>query len=154
MFNVSDFTFSPWKVVWREQASSFTAAVVGPLDGRAVVPDHKLMLVAVQSEDEAHYLCGALNCAVTRAVVMGYAVNVQMSAHILTNVAVPKFSPKNKEHRTLAGLAKQAQVAVATDVQERVAGLETEIDAVAAGIWGITDTEQAELAAAVREAEA
>jgi hypothetical protein len=36
MFNVSDYTFEPFKVVWREQASSVTAAVV---EDEKAVPD-------------------------------------------------------------------------------------------------------------------
>ena len=45
---VNDYTFASYKVVWREQASCLTAAVVSASESKATVPDHKLMLVACQ----------------------------------------------------------------------------------------------------------
>jgi len=38
IFNIGDYTFGPWKVVWREQSAGLMAAVVGPHDKRPVVP--------------------------------------------------------------------------------------------------------------------
>src|SRR5690606_14473467 len=42
MFNVGDYTFAPWKVVWRYVAADFIVAVMGPKDGKPVVPNEKL----------------------------------------------------------------------------------------------------------------
>ncbi len=39
MFNIGDYTFAEWKVVWREQAKELTCAVIGPHSGKIVVPD-------------------------------------------------------------------------------------------------------------------
>ena len=45
MFAISGYTFAPYKVVWREQAASLTASVVGSYQGKPIIPDHKLMLI-------------------------------------------------------------------------------------------------------------
>ena len=45
MFNISDYTFAPWKVVWPEVANSLAAAVAGPVHKKSTVPDHTLIMV-------------------------------------------------------------------------------------------------------------
>jgi hypothetical protein len=53
MYNVGPYTLSPRKVVWREQAAEFTAAAAGAVNvagqRKPVVPDHKLMLVDLET---------------------------------------------------------------------------------------------------------
>jgi len=55
MYNIAETIFSPFKVVWREQASFLTAAVIGSDEtlGKTVIPDHKLMYVPLASLAEA-----------------------------------------------------------------------------------------------------
>ncbi len=74
MFDVSDYTFAPWKVVWREQASQMTASVVSELNHKATIADHKLMLLACKTLEEAHYVCAILNSDLTRFAVLAYAL--------------------------------------------------------------------------------
>lgn len=152
MFNVSTFTFAPWKVVWREQASIFTAAVIGPVDGKPVVPDHKLMLIAVSSNSEAYYICGLLNSSPVRLAVLAYAVEIQMDTHIVANIAVPKFSPKNGLHLRLAELSEAAHKAAAAGDTDEVRRIEEEIDRLAAQLWGMSDEELAEIKQSLEEA--
>ena len=103
MYNVGPYTIAPWKVVWRQQASWMTAAVQGPLDGRAVIPNHKLTLVPVETELEAHFLCAVLNSAVVRGIVAGYAIPTGITTHVLEHVAVPRFDPANKLGSLISG---------------------------------------------------
>ncbi len=47
MFDVGDYTFAPYKVVWPWISSSLVAAVIGSDDtGRVIVPEHNISLVA------------------------------------------------------------------------------------------------------------
>lgn len=149
---VSDLTFSPWKVVWREQASGFTAAVVGPSQKRAVVPDHKLMVVAVKSSAEAHYLCAALNSSPSCLAVGAYAIEIQMGTHILENVRVPEFSMGNKAHLRLAELSEAAHEAAAQGKNDEISKIEDSIDREAARLWGLSDEELAEIKRSLEEA--
>lgn len=137
MFAVGDYTFAPWKVVWREQASEMVAAVLGECDGRPIVPDHKLMLVDCQSEGEAHYLCAALNSSAVRLAVLAYAIEIQMDPHILDHVRVPRFEPGNALHRRLADLSLAAHEAVRQGHSAELERIEAEIDECAASLWAL-----------------
>ena len=154
MFNVSRSTFALWKVVWREQASSMTAAVVHLHDGHLIVPDHKLMLVALESESEAHYLCAVLNSAPVALAVRAYAVETQIDTHILEYIAVPKFSHRAPVHRRLAELSLEAHhLAASTGPRsDALAAVEEEIDRQAAVLWDLTADELQEIQASLREA--
>jgi len=151
IFNIGDYTFARWKVVWREQASALTAAVVGCMEGRPVIPDHKLMMVDVTSRPEAHFLCAALNSSPARFVVAAYAVEIQMDTHILENVAVPRFSPENGVHVRLAELSEAAHKAAAKGDAEEAKRVEEEVDRWAAKLWGLTDEELQEIKASLAE---
>jgi len=105
---VGDYTFAPWKVVWREQSAQMTAAVVGTDAGKPVMPDHKLMLVDCDSQSEAHYICALLNSSIIMAVVQAYAVSIQMDPHLLDHIRIPRYDPNNAVHRRLAELSMQA----------------------------------------------
>ncbi|MBI3393744.1 MAG: SAM-dependent DNA methyltransferase, partial [Nitrospirae bacterium] len=152
LYDIKKYTFSPWKVVWREQAATFTAAVVGPQEKRPVVPDHKLMIVAVDSRTEAHYLCAALNSAPSCLAVAAYAIQIQMDTHILENVGVPQFSKNNKTHIRLAELSENAHKAAAKGDTGEVSKIEEEIDRAAARLWGLKDEDLAEIKRSLEEA--
>lgn len=145
MFNVGQYTFAPWKVVWREQASGLTAAVIGPVSRRPVIPDHKLMMVDVGSREEAHYLCAVLNSAPSRLAVAAYAVQISMNTHILENVRAPKFSDKNHIHLKLMELSEAAHKAAADDERGRIAEIEEEIDHRCCALWGLNDDELSDI---------
>lgn len=151
MFNIGDYTFSPYKVVWREQAASLTAAVVRPVKRRPVIPDHKLMMVDLDSKNEAHYLCALLDSAPARLVVAAYAVEIQISTHILENIRIPKFSEKNRPHLRLAELSEAAHKAAAAGESAEVKRIEDEVDQVAAKLWDLTDEELAEIRSSLEE---
>jgi len=149
MFNVSDFTFSKWKVVWREQSSGFTASVIGPKEKRPVIPDHKLMMVAVETAPEAHFLCAVLNSAPARLAVSAYAVEIQMNTHILENIKVPEFSPNDKRHSRLAELSTEAHKF--SSEAKKVARIESEIDKLAAELWKLTEEDLTEIKHSLEE---
>jgi len=151
IFGIGDYTFALWKVVWREQASGLTAAVVGTKNRRPIVPDHKLMMVEAGSEAEAHFLCAALNSAPARLAVKAYAIEIQMGPHILENIGVPKFSSENNTHRRLAELSEGAHKAAAKSDEAEVKRLEEQVDRWAARLWGLTDEELAEIKRSLEE---
>ncbi|GBC82945.1 hypothetical protein HRbin10_02083 [bacterium HR10] len=151
MFAVGDYTFAPWKVVWREQASKMTASVVGPRDGKPVVPDHKLMLVDCQSEPEAHFVCACLNSAIGQFVAQSYAVEIQMDPHILEHIRIPRYDPSDPVHRRLAELSQAAHEATKAEDEARLCQIEAEIDREAAKLWGLTEEELREIQRSLQE---
>ena len=108
MYAVGPYTIAPWKVVWREQASRMTAAVCGAIAGRPVIPDHKLMMVPVESDSEGHYLCAILNSPAVVGLVTAYTTSTSISTHVLDHVRVPKFDPADPLHAELAAFGASA----------------------------------------------
>lgn len=152
MFNVGSYTFSKWKVVWREQASTFTAAVIGPQNGVPVVPDHKLMMVAIDSPAEAHYLCSVLNSTPSRAAISSYAIQIQMNTHILKNIRIPTFKPDDETHIDLSRLSEKAHNACKTGNIEELQLLEDKLDYAASRLWNISNNQLAEMKRTLEEA--
>ncbi|MDP2855507.1 MAG: N-6 DNA methylase [bacterium] len=152
MYNVGDYTFAPYKVVWREQASELTAAVTIDLS-HAPVPDHKLMLVVCQSRNEAFYLAACLNSAPSRLLVQAYVVAIGMSTHVLENVAIPKYDPSNALHQSMASLSQRAHqlAAQGKTAEAELRQVEEKIDGVAAQLWGLTEQEMAEIRRGLEE---
>ena len=131
--NVGTYTFSPYKVVWREQNREMVACVISkkrsaPLANKLIIPDSKVLFCPLESEDEAHYLCAILNSKVVTDIIEGYTIETQRGIDILDNIAVPKYDAKNQKAVDLAMLSKQAHDAYAkgndTDaIQEEINAL-------------------------------
>jgi hypothetical protein len=151
MFAVGTYTFAPWKVVWREQASTMTASVVGLKDGKPVVPDHKLMLVDCASEEEAHFVCACLNSSIGQMVAVSYAVEIQMDPHILEHIRIPRFDPNNPVHLRLAELSEQAHEAAKIGDENRLREIEAEIDLWAAKLWDLREDELGDIQQSLAE---
>ena len=92
-----------------------TAAICGPIDGRPVIPDHKLMSVPVGDPAEADFLCAALNSKPVAAMVAGYTVSVSISTHVLAHVGIPRYDPANELHREIAEVGRMAREAGTAD---------------------------------------
>ena len=147
---IGAYTFSPYKLVWREQAADFTAAVIGSTDwhgvSRLVIPDHKLMLIGCETKDEAHYLCGMLNSSLVRLIVKGYVVETSTSVHLMEHIAVPRFDYRNAQHSLVASLSASAHEISAErreqpEKNRELVKIEKELDRVVADTWGVTKTE-------------
>ncbi|MGB9887122.1 MAG: N-6 DNA methylase [Moorellales bacterium] len=151
MFNVGDYTLSPYKVVWREQASLMTAAVIAPAQDKHVLPDHKLMMVGCDSALEAHYLCALLNSSIVGFAVLSYAITIQMDPHVLETVSIPAFQPALELHRTLAALSCDAHSFAELGEVEALSAVEEKIDKLAAQIWGLSEAELEEIKASLAE---
>ena len=154
IFGVSHYTFSPWKVVWREVANELNAAVVGRMPAgeniKPVVPDHTCILVECKTEQEAHYLCAAINSSPARLAVRNYIV-LHPDPHVLNNLNIPRFAPKDERHRMLAALSRAAHEAAAKGDAGEVKRAEEEIDRWAARLWDLTDEELAEIKQSLEE---
>ncbi|MBU1261663.1 N-6 DNA methylase [bacterium] len=76
IYNVSEKTFAPYKVVWKALANGSQAVVVGSApvadEMKVVVPEHNTMFVPYQTEDEAHYFCSLINCSISSFILISY----------------------------------------------------------------------------------
>lgn len=112
IYNIGEYTFKPWKVIWPEMSSSFYAAVAGssevPIIGtRVYIPDHKVYFSSFDDKETAYYLCGLLNSTTVKEWIDSHNVSIQVS-DIFKHLNVPEFDRDNSEHIRLSELVEQA----------------------------------------------
>ncbi len=141
IYNVGPYTFSGWKVVWREVSNEMDAAVVGPInDDKPIVPDHTIIMIPTDTEMEAQYLCAVLNCSPARYIVQAY-VAMHPSPHVLKYIPLMKFDGRNPLHKKLADSSKQAHAAAARGDMAIIEECELHIDDLAAELWKLSKEE-------------
>ncbi len=111
IYNVGDYTFSPYKVIWAEQ-KDFCAAVVSesntPLIGnRPFVPDHKVFFADFENEDIAYYLCGLLNSNIVIEFIKSHNISTQIG-DIFKHLKLPIYNSSNRSHLEVIDLSKKA----------------------------------------------
>ena len=82
--------------------------------------------------------------------IIGYVV-LHPSPHVLEHVSIPKFEGKNEIHRTLARLSSQAHQLKAKGKGNELTKVESQIDDLAAKLWGITPKELKQIQKALEE---
>lgn len=143
MFDIGEYTFAPYKVVYREISTKLQACVIGYIDEKPIIPDHKLILVPFSSEVEAHYVCAVLNSSVVGYVAQAYTIATQFSSHLFENISIPKFESKNEIHTYLATLSSQAHMRSSRGDSTSV--IENEIDHWVAKLWDLSDEELSDI---------
>jgi len=108
LYNIGYYTAAPYKVIWKAlQNKGINACVIGSNESKLIMPDHNNLLVPLENENEAHFLCAVLNSHIVGDFVDAY-VSWFKSAHILENIAIPQYDKENKTHEIIAELSKQA----------------------------------------------
>jgi len=158
MFDVGQYSFADYKVVWTRVAKDISGAVVGRAGAlgtaKPVVPAETAVLVAFDEETEAHYLCAALNSRAWRFVIVSTAVHGTGgfgSPNVLQKARIPMYDPGCAVHARLSSLSREAHQATAAGDEARVKEIEEEIDQLAAQIWGLTDKELADIKRSLEE---
>ena len=140
--NVGDYTFAPWKVLWKEQSKSMASVVVSTIDdpllgSKEVVVDSKVLFVPLESEAEAHYLCAMLNSEFVSEVVDAYTISVQKGVDIVKNIQIPKFDKSNTLHVQVAELSRSCHKAYVQSDGEELAINEIQITEASKAIFGL-----------------
>lgn len=123
VYNVGDYTFAPWKVIWPEMSKSFYAAVVGqhevPFVGqRPFVPDHKVYFAAFNDAEKAYFLCGMLNSPTVIEWINSHNVSIQV-ADVFKHLNLPEYESTDDAHNLLIKLVEEAhQTNVKSDRKE------------------------------------
>jgi len=155
MFDVGDYTFTPYKVVWPWIATGVRAAVVSEADGKSVCPEHNTSFLDSWREDEVHFICALLNSAIgdfsIRTFCSGGGGGIASPA-VLQKIHIPKFEPSDKVHKELAGLSQNAHYAVSIGDEAGLTEIiEPGIDELAAQIWGLTNEELNDIKTSLEE---
>lgn len=118
--NVGEYTYAPYKVLWKEQTSSMSAVVVSSYNksipdadtslfssDKEIVVDSKVLMLGLYDEMEAYYVCGIINSQNVIDVIDGYAIETNRGVDVLKYIAIPKYDKNNESHNNIASLSKE-----------------------------------------------
>ena len=118
--NVGEYTYAPYKVLWKEQTGSMSAVVVSTYlrsipnadpelfaEDKIIVVDSKVLMLDVYSEMEAYYVCGIINAPIITEVVDGYAISTNRGVDVLKYIAIPKYDATDEKHNAIADISKR-----------------------------------------------
>jgi len=127
VYRIGPYTFAQHRVVWQHTGfqGQMRCAVVSDQLPKAI-PDQKVILVAADSSEEAHYICAVVNSEPVGWVLRTY-LGTDASTHILDFAGVAQFDAGNATHVRLSTLSQEAHRLVASG--EDVSAVESEIDA-------------------------
>ena len=139
--NVGEYTYAPYKVLWKEQTGSMSAVVVGSYyesipnadrnlfsEDKIIVVDSKVLMLALHSFDEAHYICGILNSKDVVGVIDSYAVSTNRGIDVLKYLAIPKYNSANNNHENIAKFSENIHMQMSELNLEGVKILEKELN--------------------------
>lgn len=162
VFNVKP-SLTPYKVAWKyvsgeiKGKGEFSCAVIGMIEdkflgNRIAIPNEKVIIVPLYSEDEAYYLCGILNSTFVRAIVASYTIETEISTHVLDNIKPPQFDPANELHRKIIVLSRRAHelakciyadrkpdYCTGINAEEELRRVERELDLAVAQLFGLSE---------------
>jgi hypothetical protein len=155
IFDIGDYTFSKYKVVWPWISKRVSAAVIGSLNGKVIIPEHNTSFVSFDSKLEAHYFCASFNSAPCEVAIIssyGGGGGGIAAPSVLERVHIQKFSEKKNIHLKLAELSEAAHKAATAGDTAEVERIEEEVDRWAAKLWGLSEEELAEIKRSLEEA--
>ena len=118
IYDVGDYTFAQYKVVWAEMAGTLQAAVIGsaivPYGGgmKPIVPDHKVYFAPFDDHRHAHYVCALLNSTLIRTFIDSFTIKLQVGT-LFRHIRLPSFAPADPTHRQLVQLSQDAHMILA-----------------------------------------
>lgn len=163
MYGIGEYTFAPYKVVWKRMASDLEAVVLSrvetPIGEKDVIPTDTTSLIPFTSEEEAHYVCAILNSSPVRFCVRSYSSAGRGfgAPSIVKHFGMSKYVKRNEFHQKLSSLSKKAHGLAKRyyelndlEAREELKEVEEGIDRAVTGLYGITDEELEEVKKAVK----
>lgn len=140
-YQVGPYSFAPIKVIWRQVADNLDACVaeafkLNGLPTKPCIPADSLCAVALDNDEEAHYLCAMLNNSISRYVIRNY-VALHPSPHILEYLNIRRWDKRNSIAVSLSRFSKECHQKMLIGETTSLPDLESSIDSAAAELWGI-----------------
>jgi hypothetical protein len=147
MFDVGDYTFAPFKVVWKGFGTrTMQAAVISSINNKAIMSNQAMHpFIGLEDEDEAHYLATCLNSAPFEYAVVSHTQAGGKSfaqAGILERLRIPLFNANDSIHHDLMQLSRSAHLGQIDD---------NAIAETSAALWNISSQELAHLMTSLEE---
>jgi len=143
-FNISESTFSKFKVVWKRMTNDLVATVVSqvktPIGWKAVIPLETTAFIPTDSESEAHYLCAIINSKPVRDFIKSFSSAGRGfgTPSVMEYIGIPKYDSSNDLHTKLAENSKECHRLKAEGKKEEIKKLENENDELVKKLFGIT----------------
>lgn len=130
LWSTGSYTFSPYKVLWREMGNTFAAAYIGSvsvefLGDKVVIPDHKLYFIPVESESEAAYLTGFLNSPTIAKAIAAYAAQLSLGVSVAEYLNIPRFDQANADMKSIGDLALRITARGGKPIPDEFAALDS-----------------------------
>ena len=155
LYRVGPYTFASYKVVFKDLTEFFQCAVTGPGEnGRVVIPDYTLRMLAFEDGDEAFFVAGLLNSSPCVLALHATSVGVQTQryhASDLEKLDIPPYRSTNRLHQKLVSASRECHKAAETGAQRDLERLEEKINTLAAELWKISGFELREIVSELRE---
>ena len=154
VFDVGDYTYSEFKVVWPNIGNDLQCAVISTRLNKIIIPQHTVTLVGFENGQEAHYFWAIMNSSLVNFTLQSYSQKGGKSfgtPQVLNNINIPKFNKDNLLHIELGKLSEQAHKLAQENNKEEINIIEDKIDLLAAKIWGITDEELKDIQESLKE---
>lgn len=139
--NVGEYTYAPYKVLWKEQTGSMSAVVIGSYfesipnadktlfsADKTIVVDSKVLMLGLFDFDEANYICGILNAKDVVMVIDGYAISTNRGVDVLKYLAIPKYDFTNNIHKNIAKLSKDIHIEMKKENFNEIKQLEEKLN--------------------------
>ncbi|PIV54994.1 hypothetical protein COY52_06275 [Candidatus Desantisbacteria bacterium CG_4_10_14_0_8_um_filter_48_22] len=140
-FDISELTFSQFRVTWKQMASKMSAVVLSNTKTdfgiKPMISTHTTAFFVADNKNESHYLCALLNSNLVNDFISSFSAAGRGfgTPSVMENLAIPKFDPKNKIHMKLAELSEEAHNRVKRDAG--ISEIEKEIDSEVGKLWNI-----------------
>jgi hypothetical protein len=145
-YNVADYSFARYRVVWKRMASDLVAAVVSqhktPFGHKTIIATDTTSLFPTQREDEAHYLCAIINSKPVREFLKSFSSAGRGfgAPSVMEPIGIPEFDGKNPLHCQLASLSKELHNKKVQGQNMECLALELEVDDAAGRLFGLKET--------------
>lgn len=139
--NVGEYTYAPYKVLWKEQTGSMSSVVVSSYyesvpgadrelfsQDKIIVVDSKVLMLGLSDFDEANYICGIMNSRDIINIIDGYAVSTNRGVDVLKYLAIPKYDAANNDHKKISEFSKNIHKKVKEAKLEEVPRLESKLN--------------------------
>jgi len=106
LFRIGSYTAAGWRIVWPSSAAgNLRAAVLPP--GSRVVPDQKVVLLAVADAEVAFFVAAILNSGLLRSAIANGS-GLDASPSLLARIPIPQWNPDSPIHQRLAATGRTA----------------------------------------------
>jgi hypothetical protein len=144
-YNIADYSFARYKVVWKRMANDLVAAVITHYNTsfghKTVIATDTTSLFASDNESQAHYLCAIVNSGPIREFIKSFSSAGRGfgAPSVMNHIGIPKFDPKNVLHQKLAKMSKALHEFKAKGNEEQMPQLEKENDNLVKQLFSIKD---------------